>query len=278
MENLTLKLATEQIIAVITENPAESSTVIRTMLGGKPLGNGKLSLYSGMKRDQFLEKIGVVLITSGLPETMTVEQWGRFSKLYVKWWNNDVYFSILNFVNISPKTRISTLSEEEKMKIAIATAIAKSCQLLLIEPQLENLPREQQEEVFHIISSYVENLRGSVILCASHPKYVETITQDYILGYKGKIIGCGNKETLLKNFAVVRCSENQFSLVSREDYIASQKIEDEIQFLVEDRFLFFQKYPTFIMETSSLDEIMELLHSSSLSSDKSIQETDNQHS
>ena len=72
----------------------------------------------------------------------------------------------------------------------------------------------------------------------------------------GKIIFTKSKDELIENYGIVKCDEEQFKTINKNDYIKYKKNRYEYNVLIENKYEFKRKYDFSIIDKPTLEDIM----------------------
>ncbi len=176
VDDLTLSIQSGEVLALLGQNGAGKSTVIKILAGVHPASSGEI-LFQGRKLESFNGKPPIAFIHQdlGLIEWMTVAENLSFGAGFAKknglidWRSATTRASqILESVGggISPTARIYSLSRTERALVAIARALAQDVELLVLDEPTSSLPSRDVERLFEVL----RNLRngGVGIIYVSH--------------------------------------------------------------------------------------------------------------
>ena len=74
----------------------------------------------------------------------------------------------------------------------------------------------------------------------------------------GKIILKENRDTLLEEYGVLKCSEKEWKTIDSKDYVTYKKGKYQYELLVTDQKRMKKKYPNMVVDRISLEELMVL--------------------
>jgi len=66
----------------------------------------------------------------------------------------------------------------------------------------------------------------------------------------------GNKDELLENFGVLKCTKEDYKKIDQEDFISARISDFGVDLMVTDREAIRRKYPELLLEKTTLEEIM----------------------
>ncbi|MED9826408.1 MAG: hypothetical protein UF657_17795, partial [Blautia faecis] len=77
-----------------------------------------------------------------------------------------------------------------------------------------------------------------------------------ILIHQGKIIFEEQTDNLVYNYGVAKCGQENFALLSADDYIIHRTTNMSVECLVRDKEAFKKKYKNIIVDNATLEDIM----------------------
>ena len=176
VNDLTLSIKSGEVLALLGQNGAGKSTVIKILAGVHPASSGEI-LFQGRKLESFNGKPPIAFIHQdlGLIEWMTVSENLSFGAGFPKknglidWRSATTRAAkILEAVGggISPSARIFSLSRTERALVAIARALAQDAELLVLDEPTSSLPSRDVERLFEVLRGL--RARGVGIIYVSH--------------------------------------------------------------------------------------------------------------
>jgi ribose transport system ATP-binding protein len=161
LNDLSLEVRAGEVLALLGQNGAGKSTVIKILAGVHAASSGEI-LFQGRKLESFHPKPPIAFIHQdlGLIEWMTVSENLSFGLGFPK--KNGLInwraaatraTKMLKVVGggISPSARIFSLSRTERALVAIARALAQEAQLLVLDEPTSSLPSADVERLFEVL-------------------------------------------------------------------------------------------------------------------------------
>lgn len=226
LKNITFNLPAGYICGLIGENGSGKTTLIN-ILSGLYSYDGKIRIsgrdYCNHEYD-IKQDIGVVvhgdIFEAKESLISNANYFGRFYKKYSK----NLLENYLERFNLNDKKRYKELSKGEKLKFALAFALAHEPRLLLLDEPGANFDIEFRKEFNRLLREFIIDGTRSVILSTHIISDVETFA-DYILFLK-------NGEQIL--FGDVETIREKYRMVSGEKY-KIKLLKDRIIYLEEGR-------------------------------------------
>lgn len=226
LKNITFNLPAGYICGLIGENGSGKTTLIN-ILSGLYSYDGKIRIsgrdYCNHEYD-IKQDIGVVvhgdIFEAKESLISNANYFGRFYKKYSK----NLLDNYLERFNLNDKKKYKELSKGEKLKFALAFALAHEPRLLLLDEPGANFDIEFRKEFNSLLREFIIDGTRSVILSTHIISDVETFA-DYILFLK-------NGEQVL--FGDVETIREKYRMVSGEKY-KIKLLKDRIIYLEEGR-------------------------------------------
>ena len=226
LKNITFNLPAGYICGLIGENGSGKTTLIN-ILSGLYSYDGKIRIsgrdYCNHEYD-IKQDIGVVvhgdIFEAKESLISNANYFGRFYKKYSK----NLLENYLERFNLNDKKKYKELSKGEKLKFALAFALAHEPRLLLLDEPGANFDIEFRKEFNSLLREFIIDGTRSVILSTHIVSDVETFA-DYILFLK-------NGEQVL--FGDVETIREKYRMVSGEKY-KIKLLKDRIIYLEEGR-------------------------------------------
>ena len=226
LKNITFNLPAGYICGLIGENGSGKTTLIN-ILSGLYSYDGKIRIsgrdYCNHEYD-IKQDIGVVvhgdIFEAQESLISNANYYGRFYKKYSK----NLLENYLERFNLNDKKKYKELSKGEKLKFALAFALAHEPRLLLLDEPGANFDIEFRKEFNSLLREFIIDGTRSVILSTHIISDVEKFA-DYILFLK-------NGEQVL--FGDVETIREKYRMVSGEKY-KIKLLKDRIIYLEEGR-------------------------------------------
>ena len=262
LENITFSLPYGAILGFVGENGAGKTTTIGCVLNTIAEYSGTVKLFGKKMLDtdtDIREKIGVVYDGDNFPAYLNANQLANVMAGFYKQWDNDLFQKYLRDFKLSAKQKIKHYSKGMTMKLAIAVALSHHPQLLILDEATSGLDPVMRDEMLDVFLDFVQKEDHSILLSSHITSDLEKIADYITFIHNGKLIMTVTKDDLLYNYAVMRCTENQFAAIDHDDIISYRKRDYQIDVLLADGKAAHKKYKDAVIDHVSVDEIMLLL-------------------
>ena len=215
LKNITFNLPAGYICGLIGENGSGKTTLIN-ILSGLYSYDGEVRIsgrdYCNHEYD-IKQDIGVVvhgdIFEAQESLISNANYFGRFYKKYSK----NLLENYLERFNLNDKKKYKELSKGEKLKFALAFALAHEPRLLLLDEPGANFDIEFRKEFNSLLREFIIDGTRSVILSTHIISDVETFA-DYILFLKnGEQILFGDVETIREKYRMVSGEKYKIKLL-----------------------------------------------------------------
>ena len=143
-----------------------------------------------------------------------------------------------------------------KMKLKIATALAHKPKLLILDEPTSGLDPVARNNILDIFQEFIEDGEHSIFVSSHITSDLEHIADYIVFINNGKIIFTKSKDELIENYGIVRCDEEQFKKLNKNDYIKYRKNKYEYDVLIENKYEFKRKYDISVIDKPTIEDIM----------------------
>lgn len=239
LDNVSFQIPMGTIVGFVGENGAGKSTTIRAVLGLISIEEGEIEIL-GHKIDRseqegaWREQIGVVFDECNLPVSLKIKDIRHIMKNIYKTWDDDKFMGYLMRFEIPLNKKIKDLSKGMKMKLSIAVALSHDSRLLILDEATSGLDPVIRSEILDIFREFIEDEQHTVFLSSHITSDIEKIADCVMLIHKGKLLFTENKDELLYNYGVVKCSKEQAALIPQELIVGKEENAFETSVLIRD--------------------------------------------
>ena len=261
LDDISFVLPCGHIMGLIGENGAGKSTIINCILDIIEKDSGSISVL-GQKNDKnnvsLKENIGVVLDASDVYDNYTVKQVENIMKDVYKQWNHEVYDYYIQKFALPLNKIIKDFSRGMKMKMAITIALSHQPKLLILDEATSGLDPIMRDEILDVFMEFVQDENHAILLSSHISSDLEKIADYITFIHEGKLILSTSKDELIYEYSLMKCRNDEFDKIEKEDIIRYRIKTYEVEILVKDREKMAKKYPNCIVDPTKLDDIMML--------------------
>ena len=261
LKNINLTIPKGSIVGFIGENGAGKTTTIKSILNLINIDSGEIKIFNKdfkQNEKEIKEDIGVVLDNSFMPNELTANDINKIMKLMYKTYDEKLFFDYLEKFNLEKNKMIKEYSTGMLMKLKILTQLSHHPKLLILDEPTSGLDPIARSEILDMFLEFIQDENNSIFVSSHITTDLQQVADYIIFISDGEIILNSEKDKLLDNYAVVKCSENEFNKLDKKDIIKYKKNRYEYQVLIDNRKKFKEKYEIKTIDKAALDDIMLL--------------------
>ena len=247
------------IVGLIGQNGAGKSTTIKSILNlvNKDSGSIEVLGLDHIKYElEIKQQIGVVFAESHFPDQLKPKDINLIMKNIYKNWDTNLFNSYLKQFNILDNQIIKEFSSGMKMKLSLATALSHRPKLLILDEPTNGLDPIVRNEILDIFLDFIQDEENSILISSHITSDLEKIADYITFIHDGQIIFSESKDTLLNDYIILKCREQELSQIDKSDIIHSKKSGSSYQILVKNKHQMELKYQNLIMDQLSLEDLM----------------------
>lgn len=249
LDHISFTIPKGSIVGFVGENGAGKSTTILAILGIISADEGEIemlghpikSMPGGSKGTELFpdeswrEHIGVVFDECNFSTTLNLKYISGIMKNIYRTWDNDKFLKYLKKFELPLDKKVKELSKGMKMKLSIAVALSHDSRLLILDEATSGLDPVIRNEILDIFREFIEDGEHTVFLSSHITSDIEKIADYVMLIHKGQLLLKENKDELLYNYGIVKCSRKQAALIPRELIVGKEENGFGVSVLVRDR-------------------------------------------
>lgn len=262
LDHINLSVPKGYIVGLIGENGAGKSTTIKSILNLIHKDQGTITVFGHdyqKKEKEIKEQIGVVFDNCHFPEQLTANDLNLIMRQIYGNWDSHLYAEYLSRFKLPTKQIIKEFSRGMKMKLSLAVALVHRPKLLILDEPTSGLDPIVRNEILDIFLDFIQDEEHSILMSSHITTDLEKIADYITFLHNGKVIFSESKDSLLNDYAIIKCNESNFNLIDRVDIIKYKKSSYQYAVLVKNKKTLSHKYPTLIMDNASIEDLM-LLH------------------
>lgn len=226
LDGLNLTLPSGCIMGLIGENGAGKSTAIKLILDIIHKDGGSIKIFGKDNSENISlakEDIGVVMDEVGIPECLTVSQVGNIMKHSFKNWDEAEFERLVKKLSLPDGKQFKEFSRGMKMKLGIAVAMSHNSKLLILDEATSGLDPVVRDEVVEMFSDFTRDENHSILISSHIVSDLEKLCDYVAFLHQGKLLLCEEKDMLLGEYGIVRCTEEALNELDA-DAIIHQKL------------------------------------------------------
>ncbi|MDE7333778.1 MAG: ABC transporter ATP-binding protein [Lachnospiraceae bacterium] len=240
LKDVSFQVPSGSIVGFIGENGAGKSTTIKALLGLMPIDGGQIEvlghkILAGEKDVTWREQIGVVFDECNFPLGLKVKDVQKVMKNIYRTWEEGKFRDYMERFEIPLNKKIKELSKGMKMKLSIAAALSHDSRLLILDEATSGLDPVVRSEILDIFREFIEDEEHTIFISSHITSDIEKIADYVMLIHKGRLLFTEDKDKLLYNYGIVRCSKKQAQLIPGDIIVGKEEREYETSVLIRDK-------------------------------------------
>jgi len=171
-------------------------------------------------------------------------------------WDEKLYFKYIEEFKLPKEKSAKDYSSGMKMKLKIAVALSHHPKFLILDEPTSGLDPVARNEILDIFQDFIQDEEHSIFVSSHITSDLEHIADYITFMNQGEIVLTKTRDELLENYGIVRCSEEDFKKIDRNDFVKYKKNRYEYDVLVENKQEFQKKYNGFMMDKPTIENIM----------------------
>lgn len=259
LKKVNIQLPKGTIMGFVGENGAGKTTTIKSILNIIKRDSGEIKVFDldNIKDEKKIkENIGVVLDDSFLSEYLNPTDINKIMKDIYKNWDEKLYFKYIKEFKLPGQKISKEYSSGMKMKLKIAVALSHHPKLLILDEPTSGLDPIARNEILDIFQDFIQDEKHGIFVSSHITSDLEHIADYITFINNGEIVFTKTRDELLDNYGIVKCTEEQFKTIKKDDYIKYKKNKYEYDILIEDKHEFKKKYDFSIIDKPNIEDIM----------------------
>ena len=201
----------------------------------------------------------MVLDNMFFPELLTAEDIELAMRGIAKNWDTELYYNYLKEFSLPVDKPLKALSKGMRKKLEIATALSHHPDILILDEATSGLDPVIRNEILDIFLNFIQDENHTIILSTHITTDLEHVADKIVFIDQGKIVLDKARDELIDHYGILKCDPDKMEQVKKEDYLCYKKNKYDVEFLVADRDKTRKKYPNFVVDKVTLEELMLLM-------------------
>ena len=258
LQSVNLTVSKGTIVGLIGENGAGKTTLLRAALGSIRKDGGEIKLFGlSPEKKEAREKVAAVFEDSFFYEGMTGNQVGRVLSGCCRGWDQNCFETKLRNWNIPPKKKIKELSRGMRMKLMLASALARQPELLILDEATSGLDPVIRGEILDYMMEFIQDENHAVLISSHITSDLEKVADEIAYLHQGVMQFQRNKDELLEHLAIVKAPKEQLQGIPGEWVMAFKNGVFGNAALVSEPEKVRKCLPEAVMERATLDDMMQ---------------------
>lgn len=224
---LDLNIKKGTVTGLIGENGAGKSTTLKLLLNALKKDRGTIEVFGKDINDLSEEekyKIGFVYDDLYLPDTMDIGEIETFhEKLYRDFWQEDIFYDLVDRFNLPEKQAIKSFSRGMKMKLSFALALSHNAELLILDEATSGLDPVARDDFLDILLDFIQDENHTVLISSHILSDLEKIADYIAFIHKGDLLFNEEKDRLIEIYGLVSLNNDEYESLDKNAIVAVRK-------------------------------------------------------
>lgn len=258
LDNISFTLPRGSIVGFVGENGAGKTTTLKAILNLIRTDGGSIELLGQPHTNPAIRsKIGVVFEDAFFYESMNPAQIKKCLAGLQPTFDGQYYDQLMKQFNLPTDKKIKDMSRGMRVKTQIACAIAHHPELLVLDEATSGLDPVMRSDILDLLLEFIQDEQRSVLMSSHITGDLQKIADSILYIRQGKLMFQMNKDDLLDEYGLVKCSAAQLSLLPASLVAASVHNSFGTTALVKHRAKAQALLPDALVDPASIDDIME---------------------
>lgn len=261
LKDISFSVPSGSIMGLIGQNGAGKSTIIKSILNLINLDRGQVKVFNevlGENNKHLNNDIGVVFDDIHFYDGLNVKEIEKIVKNIYSNWDRDTFFNYTNKFKLPTDKKIKNFSKGMKMKLSISIALSHRPKLLILDEATSGLDPITRDEMLDIFLDFIQDENHSILISSHITSDLEKIADYITFIHDGEILFSKNKDELIYDYGVIKCSKDKFNDIDKEDIVSYRENDYNYEVLINNKENLARKYNKFVIDNTNLEEIMLL--------------------
>ena len=260
LDHIDLTVPEGQIVGLIGENGAGKTTTLKALLGVIRPDGGTIRLLGGDPGDPAIRsQVGVVFEDGYFYGGLCARQIDRIMAGIHATWDSALFHGYCRRFDLEESKPVKDFSRGMRMKMSLATALAHRPKLLVMDEATSGLDPVVRGEMLDLFLEFIQD-EGHGVLMSSHiTADLERIADQIAYIHKGKLLFQQDKDLLLEDMAILRCSAGEIDSLPKNLVVARRGGAYGSAALVRHPQNVRRLLPSAVLDRADIDEIMQFI-------------------
>jgi len=205
IDGVSLDIPRGTVVGLVGPNGAGKTTIIRTLLGlVRPDGGRAELLGYPSASTEALARTGVVLDTPTAAPEWKVGSIGRRIGPFYPGWNQARFEELLARLSVPTRRTVGEVSRGQGVKLSLATALAQSPDLLILDEPSSGLDPAARREIGDIIREFMLDPDHAVLFSTHITTDLTDLADELVVLVGGRIAVRGAVDDVVAEYAMAR--------------------------------------------------------------------------
>ena len=260
LDHIDLTVPEGQIVGLIGENGAGKTTTLKAVLGVIRPDGGAIRLLGGDPGDPAIRsQVGVVFEDSYFYGGLCARQIDRIMAGIHATWDSALFHGYCRRFDLEESKPVKDFSRGMRMKMSLATALSYRPRLLVLDEATSGLDPVVRGELLDLFLEFIQEEDHSILLSSHITADLARVADQIAYIHRGELLFQRDKDELLADTAILRCSERDIDRLPRELVTARRKGPMGSAALVRHPEEVRRLLPNAVLDRADIDEMMQFI-------------------
>lgn len=258
LKDVDLTVPSGSIVGLIGENGAGKTTTIKAILNILRPDRGTILLMGKNPGDPASRKqVAAVLEDSYFYGGLRTGQISRSMEGICPGWDAPLFKRYCERFGLDGKKPFKDFSRGMRMKLSLATALARHPRLLVLDEPTSGLDPVVRGEVLDLFLEFIQDERCGILISTHITTDLERIADQIAYLHGGRLLFQMDKDRLLEDLAVLRCPGKVLDTLPGDLVVIRQAQRAGAAALVREPERVRRLLPDAVLDRLTLDELMQ---------------------
>lgn len=238
LKDVSMVVPKGYITGLIGPNGAGKSTIIKMIMGmvipdqGEIKRNGQRYISD---EGSFKETIGYVSDENIFYDFLTLNEIIKMTAPFYKTWNTEHLRQMMEVFQLSGNQKMRDCSKGMKMKFAIALAMARKPQILILDEPTAGLDPVFRRDLLDLFNEYILDESRSILFSTHNTDDLDRIADYVTFINRGRVVFSDIKDEIIDRYVVVKGNPELLDADIRQEFVGIRESDHGFEGLSSDR-------------------------------------------
>lgn len=260
LKDVTFHVPKGSIMGFVGQNGSGKTTTIKSLLNLIQLDGGNILIENNdsiIGEKKIKEIIGVIFDECCFPLSLTIKEIDKIMKaIYAENWQRSHFLSYTKSFKLPQKKPIKEYSRGMKKKLSLAVALSHNAKVLILDEPTSGLDPVTREEILTMLMDFIQDEEHTVFLSSHITSDLEKIADYITFIHEGRIVLTENKDNLIYNYGIIKCSEKDLSYISKDAILGIRRGHFGCEVLTNHKREFEKENMPFVIDKANIEDIL----------------------
>lgn len=246
LKDVDIVLPEGYIMGLIGPNGAGKTTTIKLLMNIVAPDKGDIKLF-GMRWNEenevlIKQRIGYVGEEQPFYDDMSVKWTADLVSKFYPSWDNKTYTDLIKQFDIDENKKVGDLSRGNRVKFALALAMAHKPDLLILDEPTSGLDPVIRRDILKLLAKFIEDGKRSILFSTHITEDLDKVADYIVLINDGQVLVSAEKDDLIAKIKKIHIKTAEFNKLPANLFIAHKNIGDECMAVTADFAAFRRMY------------------------------------